>query len=279
MLKSHLDVDLWLCPLAELNASPKHIASLKKSLTDNEVTKVDRYRQPKAQLKALYTRYYLRSVLSRYSENNPDYWRFDYGKKGKPSLCSAQFDQTGIVFNISHSQDHLVIAVCRSFDSDVLLGVDIEHSRENTDIHAITKHYFTHEEIAVLETLNDAAQRERFFDLWALKESYIKATGQGLATSLKSFSFDFKNQELHFYNVTNETPASVYPSQVCIFKGISVHSIKSTRALNVAQQANPSDWQCLLGRLNETFRFAVTVGGTDKEIDLRIKAIDSCSLG
>ncbi|MEZ8824432.1 4'-phosphopantetheinyl transferase superfamily protein [Vibrio amylolyticus] len=271
MLSSHLNVDLWLCHLGELDDCPIRVALLKTTLTDDEVTKVERYRQPAAQLKALYTRHYLRSVLSRYSGHSPDYWRFEYGDKGKPVLCSTQFAQTGIVFNISHSQDRLIIAVCKNSDQNVLLGVDIEHSRENTDIHAIMKHYFTQEEIAALETLSHVEQRERFFDLWALKESYIKATGQGLATSLKSFYFDFSNQEQSYLQAINEALVASYPSEVFIDKGISIHSLGSTQLSSLSSKDPQLLWQCFLGRLNETFRFAVTVGGADKDVALKIK--------
>ena len=139
----------------------------------------------------------LRTSLSQYSHQHglgniaPDQWQFDRGEYGKPRLCKVQFKQTGILFNLSHSGDYLLIGIMHSrfAYSDILLGVDIERERKNTNIHTIISRYFSASETADLLALPRQLQRQRFFDLWTLKESYIKATGKGLATRLSDFSF------------------------------------------------------------------------------------------
>ncbi|MCW4446069.1 4'-phosphopantetheinyl transferase superfamily protein [Vibrio splendidus] len=269
-------VDLWLCSLSNLDDQPDNVSQLKKRLTADEIAKVERYRMPSSQIQALYVRNYLRKVLSRYSDLMPEAWRFEYGEKGKPSLVVEQQLKTGLNFNISHSKEHLLIAVCQIEGKQVQLGVDIEHARSSTNIDSIMKHYFSDKELADLLELSKEEQRERFFDLWALKESYIKATGKGLATSLRSFSFEFSN-------LTEET-LSIHASgfQPNLQDEIRLHgeiSIYSGVGLDVTEQTDSSaDWQCCLGRLDEQYRFAVTLGGASLPMQLEMRTFSSSHL-
>ncbi|MEZ9580489.1 4-phosphopantetheinyl transferase, partial [Vibrio sp. 10N.261.55.C5] len=104
----------------------------------------------------------------------------------------------------------------------------------------------------------------------ALKESYIKATGKGLATSLKSFSFDFSN-------LTQQTlPVHSSGLRPELHGGIIVHN---GVGLDAAENDNTStDWQCSLGRLDNQFRFAVTLGGATLPMQLEIKCFPKSKL-
>ncbi|OMO20088.1 4'-phosphopantetheinyl transferase family protein [Vibrio lentus] len=269
-------VDLWLCSLSNLNDQPDIVSQLKKRLTTDEIAKVERYRMPSSQTQALYVRNYLRKVLSSYSDLMPEAWRFEYGEKGKPRLIEKQQIETGLNFNISHSKEHLLIAVCQREGKSLQLGVDIEHARSSTNIDSIMKHYFSDTELTDLLELNKEEQRERFFDLWALKESYIKATGKGLATSLRSFSFDFSN-------LTEQTlPIHSSDFQPNLQDEIRLHgeiSIYSGVGLDVTEKTDSStDWQCCLGRLDEQYRFAVTLGGNLLPMQIEMRTFSSSHL-
>ena len=254
-------VDLWLCSLSNLNDQPNNVSQLKKRLTIDEIAKVERYRMPSSQVQALYVRNYLRKVLSCYSDLRPEEWRFEYGEKGKPSLITEQQIKTGLNFNISHSQEHLLIAICQIQGQPLQLGVDIEHARSSTNIDSIMKHYFSDAELTDLLELNKEEQRERFFDLWALKESYIKATGKGLATSLRSFSFDFSNLTEQTLPIHSSDFQPNLQDEIRLYSEIRLHSGIGLD-LDPAQEDDIStDWQCCLGRLDDQYRFAVTLGG------------------
>ncbi|MGR5001077.1 4'-phosphopantetheinyl transferase family protein [Vibrio celticus] len=254
-------VDLWLCSLSNLNDQPDIVSQLQKRLTTDEIAKVERYRMPSSQTQALYVRNYLRKVLSSYSDLMPEAWRFEYGEKGKPSLAAEQQFKTGLNFNISHSKEHLLIAVCQREGKPVQLGVDIEHARSSTNIDSIMKHYFSDKELADLLELSKELQRERFFDLWALKESYIKATGKGLATSLRSFSFDFSNLTKRTFLTKQVVELGSSDAKSGLDSEIRLHSGIGLNLDSAQQDDSSTDWQCCLGRLDEQYRFAVTLGG------------------
>jgi len=96
---------------------------------------------------------------------------------GKPYLPDAPDFQ----FNLSHSGGWVVCAV-----GEAPLGVDLQRERP---LHRAVFRHFAPAERAWLEAL-PAPERERaFFDLWVLKESYLKAMGTGLSGGLDAVSF------------------------------------------------------------------------------------------
>lgn len=99
------------------------------------------------------------------------------GEFGKPWLPESTRQ-----FNLSHSGDWVVCAL----DSEEI-GIDVE--RHHTVQASIPERFFTAAEKAWLgNCLHTDPGQKRFFDLWALKESYIKAIGLGLSCPLDTFS-------------------------------------------------------------------------------------------
>ncbi|MDA1677498.1 4'-phosphopantetheinyl transferase family protein [Bacillus cereus group sp. TH152-1LC] len=84
-------------------------------------------------------------------------------------------------FNISHSNEWVVVVVNNDF-----VGIDIEEI--NTADLEIAKHFFSKEEYVALAQKSLEEKKSYFYDLWTLKESYIKADGRGLNIPLNSFS-------------------------------------------------------------------------------------------
>jgi 4'-phosphopantetheinyl transferase len=114
-------------------------------------------------------------------ELNLDFFQmeFDYNEHEKPSLKNFP----NAHFNISHSGDWVVVAF-----SDCSVGIDIEKNKGNRL--AVAKRFFTKEELDDLFAFAEEEQRiAYFYQLWTLKESYLKAIGKGISMSLNSFSF------------------------------------------------------------------------------------------
>ncbi|MEZ8387233.1 4'-phosphopantetheinyl transferase superfamily protein, partial [Vibrio splendidus] len=208
----------------------------------------------------------------------PEAWRFEYGEKGKPSLVVKQQLKTGLNFNISHSKEHLLIAVCQREGKQVQLGVDIEHARSSTNIDSIMKHYFSGKELADLLELSKEEQRERFFDLWALKESYIKATGKGLATSLRSFSFEFSNLTEQTLPIHASDFQPNLQDEIRLYREIRLDSGIGVDLDSYQQDDISTDWQCCLGRLDDQYRFAVTLGGNLLPMQIEMRTFSSSHL-
>lgn len=143
----------------------------------------------------LATRGIIRSVLSKYcKETNPKDWRFTFGSQGKPGIDAPSLSQP-LHFNISHSKNRIGVAVARYPG----IGVDIEFISAQRGIIKIAERYFSPTEVDALLSLSTEQQLSRFYDLWTLKESYIKACGSGLIIPLRHFAFGFpQNGEINF---------------------------------------------------------------------------------
>ena len=105
-----------------------------------------------------------------------------FGENGKPYLPGET-----VHFNLSHAGEWVLCAV-----SNAPVGCDVELLRR-WDMN-VARRFFSAEETALLEAAqNDAARADLFFRLWTLKESYIKAVGEGLRLPLDSFTVRFVN--------------------------------------------------------------------------------------
>lgn len=132
----------------------------------------------------------VRCVLSFYvAEVLPQQWRFIYNKYGKPFIDSY-LTKMPLQFNLSHSDELIVLAVTLNHD----IGVDVEYVHRGRKTIELAQSYFSPIEIEHLRHLSKENQRERFYELWTLKEAYLKACGMGLSIPLNYFSYLFSNQ-------------------------------------------------------------------------------------
>jgi 4'-phosphopantetheinyl transferase len=154
-------------------------------LSPAERVRQSRLRFARDRRRHLLTRALVRSVLSRYAPCAPQQWEFAADAAGRPRIAGPE-PSPPIEFNISHASDVVAVAVA----SARRLGVDVENfAARDTDIEGLHR-YFTPAESASLLALPQDSRRRRFFELWTLKECYLKARGVGLAVSLGAFGFD-----------------------------------------------------------------------------------------
>lgn len=137
----------------------------------------------------LVTRVLVRSVLSRYAPHvPPEAWTFSANAYGRPAIAAPD-PGLPLRFNLSHTDGLVLLGVTLERD----LGVDVEHTGRPSQTVELAADVFSPVENAELLALPESARRRRFFELWTLKESYIKARGMGLALPLDGFSYAFRD--------------------------------------------------------------------------------------
>ncbi len=173
---------LWVCrpdPIID----PELLAAYSRLLTADEAAKQQRLRFKRDRHAALVTRAFLRTTLSAYAAVAPQDWRFDIGARGKPEIADPPLP---LRFNLSHTTGMIICALTLVDD----IGCDVEFTGRRSDTAAVAAQHFAGSELQELNSYAADSQRSRFFDYWTLKESYIKACGQGIyGVPLKDFSF------------------------------------------------------------------------------------------
>jgi len=179
------EIHIW-----QLEQADFELSSLQREclawLTESELKRYQRYQFDRHRKQLLLGRVLTRIALSRYSSIAPASWNFTHNQYGKPAI-SVEQNSASLYFNLSHSAEKVVLAVSR-FEG---IGVDVECARKPRRVAAIAQRYFSNAEAAQLLSLPEDQQQSRFYDLWTLKEAYIKACGMGLAIPLQHFSYCF----------------------------------------------------------------------------------------
>jgi 4'-phosphopantetheinyl transferase len=166
-------------------------------LSDDERMQMSRFHFDRHRHQYLVTRALIRTCLSNYYNIGAADWVF--GKNGfdKPEIALPLMTQP-IRFNLSHADGLIMCGLAREFD----IGVDVENCQRSTRA-AFSRlaSYFSEQEIEDLAKLPEVEQKQRFFDYWTLKESYIKARGAGFSIPLKKFSFQFEKNRLANFSI------------------------------------------------------------------------------
>jgi len=170
---------------ADSVSDPKLMDRYRSVLNPGEIRKTNRYLDENARHLCLTARALVRYLISEYTGLPPEFFSFTTNEHGKPRLDSTPLD-SGPHFNLSHTRGGVVCGLCLNHE----IGVDLERLDRRVDP-GVADRFFSPQEAAwVREAQGKAQVKERFLDIWTLKEAYIKARGKGLAIPLDSFSFD-----------------------------------------------------------------------------------------
>ena len=81
------------------------------------------------------------------------------------------------------------------------VGVDVERTDRSVEL-SISRRFFAPSEADFLDRCPERQQQDCFFDIWTLKEAFIKARGRGLSIPLDAFSFSLTKPgpEIRFHD-------------------------------------------------------------------------------
>lgn len=172
------EAHVYYALLSETELRSDHLLPL---LDAAERAQAARFVRPELQERYVLTHGLLRQLLGKYLEIAPQSVTFTMNQHKKPTL--AKEHQSTLQFNLSHSEDAVVIAITNG----VAVGVDIEKIQAVPKLE-VAERFFNPPEVAALKALAPAEQALLFYRLWAKKEAVVKADGKGFAVLHSTFS-------------------------------------------------------------------------------------------
>ncbi len=157
----------------EILNSPSFFEKAFRKATPYRKEKTERYKFIKDKNLSLGAEMLLFYALSDIGYNKiPEYI---FGKNGKPYLKDRD-----IFFNLSHSEEYVLCGISSSE-----IGCDIQKI-EGFDL-KLSERFFTENEHKKILFAENGNKDRMFYRIWTLKESFIKAKGEGLNIPLDSF--------------------------------------------------------------------------------------------
>lgn len=177
----------------------------------------------KGQIKArqrLISEILIRSLAAESTSAKARDIQIERDKFGKPFIVGLK----DFHYNYSHSRDWLACAI-----SDQPVGIDIEMLREISI--GLAKRYFTDKEYSYITSAPAESQLQRFYQLWGMKEAYVKMLGQGLRIELNTFSICIGDHDI--FVESQDTDTSCFFQQINILENymVSLCSKKSEKAV------------------------------------------------
>jgi 4'-phosphopantetheinyl transferase len=146
-----------------------HSAALFELLTAAEQQRARRYHAEADYHRFVIGRATLRLLLGACLGLPPAALHFALGENHKPMLATAP----ELHYNVSHSGNWVLIAI-----ASVAVGVDVEKINPHFPYQEVLKQSFSESEKVFVG--RHPAQLSAFYRLWTRKESFVKATAQGI---------------------------------------------------------------------------------------------------
>lgn len=157
--------------------SSRQKTALESFLSPREKETTSRFKREQDIEESLLSKYFKRKITSYLLGKSEKQIDFQENEYGRPFVSTPNTD---IELNVSHSGDWLVVAT----GSGGGIGIDVERVAD-VDLDVCYNCFIDTELDYIWKS--DSGKLERFFQLWTLKEAYLKYLGTGLSSSLKDF--------------------------------------------------------------------------------------------
>ena len=193
-------IQVYICKLPE----ERSIASLEKllpSVSKEKQERIKKFFQTNDAYRSLIGELLVRFILYKQYGSILGELEFSKNLYGKPFLKEYPFFH----YNIAHSGEWVV---CATGNEEI--GVDVEEIIPFNM--RVAKGVFTNKEYRDLLNIEDD-EHTAFYDIWTLKESYVKAIGRGLSIPLNSFNV--KIHDDHYIELTDEFTGKTITDFTC----------------------------------------------------------------
>jgi len=172
------------------------LKELEQIVSQGKRERIKKFKFHEDYLRSLYGEICIRKVVSDTVGINPAEIIISRNGYGKPYIENVP----DLHFNISHSGKWVACII-----SNNECGIDIEYIKD-IDL-KIAERFFHEDEYIFLMGKRGKERINCFFELWTLKESYVKYNGKGLQIPLNSFGMICENGR---YRVTPQSENLVF---------------------------------------------------------------------
>ena len=180
------ELHIWT---VSLDSSEEFIENCKSILSEGERSRIDWFSFPQVQKNYIISQGVLRSILAGYLNIEPLQVKLSKHAKGKPFVTN----DSSLFFNLSNSGKKAVF----SFSRDNEVGIDLEMIRALPDLEELIQKNFSQKEVDYI-VKNPEEKLKRFFLFWTIKESYLKAIGEGMRLAPDNLEFSIENDTIKF---------------------------------------------------------------------------------
>jgi 4'-phosphopantetheinyl transferase len=182
------DVHIWCL---EIDFESSRSADM-SCLSPEEQARARAMSHPRSRGTFVQARLALRHLLRLYLDVEAADVHFSVNPHGKPRLQGTA-EHEGLVFNVSHSGDRVVIGLARNTP----LGVDVERLRSERDLERLADACLSEGEIERWQALPPELKPAVFYRWWTAKEALVKAIGRGVAMGLRSIEVGVDDRHFH----------------------------------------------------------------------------------